>query len=230
MPNPTHPQTRVRTVMVLDDHVFYRDILVRLLEMQAHLDVIGQADFSDQAMSMATNLEPDIILAAPCHNPQANLSFIERLLSQRKDACILLIASSCSTEDLVKFICSGVSGIFLKARNFETLLKAIDRVLAGELWFERTLLKSIVDTADKIPGAQASTSSSLPSAANSKLDGLSKRELQIVELVVKGFNTNSIAKTLAISEKTVRNHIYSIYGKLEVSDRLELARFASQTN
>lgn len=198
--------------------------------MQPHLDVVGQADFSDQAMSMAINLEPDIILAAPCLNPQVNLSFIERLLSHRKDACILLIASSCSTEDLVKFICSGISGIFLKTRSFEILLKAIDRVLAGELWFERTLLKSIVDTADSVTVERTNMMPNAKSAANNnKLDGLSKRELQIVDLVVKGFNTTSIAKTLSISEKTVRNHIYSIYGKLEVSDRLELARFASDT-
>ena len=228
MQNPTTPVPSTRTVMVLDDQIFYRDILVRLLDMQTHLEVIGQADFSDQAMSMILNLEPDIILAAPCQNPETNLFFIEQLLSQRQDTCILLIASSCDTEDLVKFICSGVSGIFLKARNFEILLKAIDRVLAGELWFERTLLKSIVDTADKIPPAQPPANTIYNT--NNKLDGLSRRELQIVELVVQGQNTNSIAKTLAISEKTVRNHIYSIYGKLEVSDRLELARFASQTN
>lgn len=228
MQNPTNPVPSTRTVMVLDDQIFYRDILVRLLDMQTHLEVIGQADFSDQAMSMILNLEPDIILAAPCQNPETNLFFIEQLLSRRQDTCILLIASSCDTEDLVKFICSGVSGIFLKARNFEILLKAIDRVLAGELWFERTLLKSIVDTADKIPPAQPPANTIYNT--NNKLDGLSRRELQIVELVVQGQNTNSIAKTLAISEKTVRNHIYSIYGKLEVSDRLELARFASQTN
>lgn len=196
--------------------------------MQTHLEVIGQADFSDQAMSMILNLEPDIILAAPCQHPETNLLFIEKLLSKRQDTCILLIASSCGTEDLVKFICSGVSGIFLKTRSFEILLKAIDRVLAGELWFERTLLKSIVDTADKLQPTQAPAYT--VDNTNNKLDGLSRRELQIVELVVQGQNTNSIAKTLAISEKTVRNHIYSIYGKLEVSDRLELARFASQTN
>jgi len=211
--------------MVLDDHILYRDILVRLLDMQAHLEVIGQTDFSDQAMSMVLNLKPDIVLAAPCQNPEANLLFIEKLLSQPQDTCILLIASTCGTEDLVRFICSGISGIFLKARSFEILLKAIDRVLAGELWFERALLKSIVDTADKIP-PQSHTDTA--DSINNKLDGLSKRELQIVELVVQGLNTNSIAKTLAISEKTVRNHIYSIYGKLEVSDRLELARYASQ--
>lgn len=228
MQNPITSASSTRTVMVLDDHVFYRDILVRLLDMQAHLEVIGQGDFCDQAMSMIINLEPDIVLAAPCLNPEANLFFIEQLLSKRQNTCILLIASSCGTEDLVKFICSGVSGIFLKARNFEILLKAIDRVLAGELWFERTLLKSIVDTADRIPLAQSPTNTI--DNTNDKLDGLSKRELQIVELVVKGLNTNSIAKTLAISEKTVRNHIYSIYGKLEVSDRLELARFASPKN
>lgn len=193
--------------------------------MQAHLEVIGQADFSDHAMSMILSLEPDLVLAAPCQNPEANLFFVERLLSARRNTCILLIASYCGTEDLVKFICSGVSGIFLKTRSFELLLKAIDRVLAGELWFERTLLKSIVDTADKNTPTQPPTDT----LTNNKLDCLSKRELQIAELVAQGLNTNSIAKTLAISEKTVRNHIYSIYGKLEVRDRLELARFASRS-
>lgn len=214
------PNNSITTVILLDDHVFNRDVLARLLDTQEHLVVVGQADFSKEAMVMVMTLNPDVILAAPCLNPEVNLYFVEQLLMQKKDARVILIASSCSTEDLVKFICAGVSGVFLKSRKFDKFLEAINRVVVGELWFERTLLNSIVQETRAITIVQ--------SVVDKRLDCLSKREMEVVELVVKGQNTNSIASSLGISEKTVRNHIYSIYGKLDVSDRLELARFASE--
>lgn len=220
MSTSTESTQTVRTIAILDEQIFYRDILVKLLNTQSGLKVIMQADFSDDSLHAISQLQPDIILADPCLNPEANLVFIERLLVLRPDFVVLLIAPPCDTETFVRLICAGVAGVFLKTQGFEQLLKAIKRVLAGELWFERSLLKTIMHTAEETPQPQISE--------GDHLECLSKRERQIVELVVSGFNTQLIAQTLHISEKTVRNHIYSIYGKLEVSDRLELARFATQ--
>ncbi len=205
-----------KSIIVLGDEVFHRDILAKLLDAQAHLQVIGQGDFSPNAMTMIFTQQPDLILADPCLNPEANLLFIQELLFQRHEFAVMLIATPCDTDTFIKFICAGISGVFLKTQCFDLLLKAIDRVLLGELWFERSLLKRVVHAAAKELPVQAE-----PEA---NLDCLSSREQQIVQLVVQGLNTRAIAETLHIAEKTVRNHFYSIYGKLEVSDRLGLAR------
>jgi DNA-binding NarL/FixJ family response regulator len=171
-------------------------------------------------LSLALNLKPDLIIADPCMNHEENIPCVFRLAQQCRDSHVLLIASPCSPHHYLEFIKAGVAGIVLKTQNSSVLLKAVDRVLANELWIDRAILKA------DIP--EIAPSSSLDTHEHFGLASLSKREKQVVNLVVKGHNTSSIAQSLHISEKTVRNHIYSIYGKLEVKDRLELALFVTR--
>jgi len=211
---------RTKTIIILDEPGLQRDILAKLLDNQPGLEVLAQADFSVETMETVIQMRPNIVLADPCQNPDANLAFIERLLLLHRELPVMMIASPCSTDTFVRLISAGISGVFLKTQGFDVLLKAINRVLKGELWFERSLLNDIVNS----PSDTVRT----PNRNTNHLDRLSKRERQIVDLVTRGFNTQTIAKTLHISEKTVRNHIYAIYGKLEVSDRISLVRFATQ--
>lgn len=213
-------QNKARTVMLVDDQTLYREALAGLIAKQGNLDVIAQAGFNEQTLELADNLKPDIILADPCFNREDNIPFIHRLAPRCKESHILLISSPCSSNFYFDFIRAGVSGIVLKTQTSGILLKAIDRVLSNELWFDRTLLTSVLQEVEK--------PNQIADFQENGLSCLSKREREIVNLVVNGLNTFSIAKTLRISEKTVRNHIYSVYGKLEVKDRLELALFATR--
>jgi DNA-binding NarL/FixJ family response regulator len=210
----------VNTVMVIDDQCLYREMLSELLMRQDHLDVIADVGFDQEHLSLALNLKPDLIIADPCMNHEENIPCVFRLAQQCRDSHVLLIASPCSPHHYLEFIKAGVAGIVLKTQNSSVLLKAVDRVLANELWIDRAILKA------DIP--EIAPSSSLDTHEHFGLASLSKREKQVVNLVVKGHNTSSIAQSLHISEKTVRNHIYSIYGKLEVKDRLELALFVTR--
>ena len=212
-------KSQSKTVILIDDQTLYREALACLIKHQ--YDVIAQAGFSEPTLELVDRLKPDIILADPCFNHEKNIPFIHQLASKCPKSHILLISSLCSSTYYFDFIRAGVSGIVLKTQSADILLKAIDRVLANEFWFDRTLLTSALKEIEK-PNQSAAA------REHASLTCLSKREREIVNLVVKGLNTLSIAKTLHISEKTVRNHIYSVYGKLEVKDRLELALFASR--
>jgi DNA-binding NarL/FixJ family response regulator len=209
-----------KTVMLIDDQTLYREALASLIIKHPHLNVIAQVGFNEQAFEMADNMKPDIILADPCFNHEDSIPFIYRLAQSCKESHILLILSPCNGDFYFDFIHAGVSGIVLKTETSDTLLKAIDRVLSNEVWFDRTLLTSAFKEIGK--------RNQIADLQKNSLTCLSKREREIVNLVVNGLNTLSIAKTLHISEKTVRNHIYSVYGKLEVKDRLELALFATR--
>jgi DNA-binding NarL/FixJ family response regulator len=210
----------VNTVMLVDDQSLYREMLAELLMRQDHLDVIADVGFDQEHLSLALNLKPDLIIVDPCMNREDNIPCVFRLAQHCKNSHILLIATPCSPQHYLEFIKAGVAGIVLKTQNSRVLLKAVDRVLANELWIDRTILKTEIPVIASPPPPDAPEHFGLTS--------LSKRERQVVNLVVKGHNTSSIAQLLHISEKTVRNHIYSIYGKLEVKDRLELALFVTR--
>jgi DNA-binding NarL/FixJ family response regulator len=215
-----HPKNLVNTVMLVDDQSLYREMLAELLMKQDHLDVVADAGFDQEHLNLALNLKPDLIIADPCMNHEENIPRVLRLAQQCKDSHILLIISPCSPHNYLDFIKAGVAGIVLKTQNSRVLLKAVDRVLANELWIDRTILKA--------GAAEIAPSNHIETHEKFGLTSLSKREQQVVNLVVNGHNTSSIARALHISEKTVRNHIYSIYGKLEVKDRLELALFVTR--
>lgn len=206
--------------MLVDDQSLYREMLGDLLRKQDHLDVIADVSFDQEHLSLALNLKPDLIIVDPCMNREENIPCVFRLAQHCKDSHILLIASPCSPYHYLEFIKAGVAGIVLKTQNSRVLLKAVNRVLANELWIDRTILKADMPEMAFSPPPDPHEHFGLTS--------LSKREKQVVNLVVKGQNTSAIAQSLHISEKTVRNHIYSIYGKLEVKDRLELALFVTR--
>lgn len=208
------------TLIILDQPGLQRDTLAKLLNSQPELEILLQTEFSIDSMEQIIQLQPSLVLADPCHNPETNLAFIERLLLLHRELPVMLIASPCNPDTFVRLIRAGISGVFLKTQGFDVLLKAIHRVLKGELWFERSLIKDMVATGEDFFQRSASN--------HNHLNRLSKREQQITDLVVNGLNTQTIAKNLHISEKTVRNHIYAIYGKLEVSDRLSLVKFVTE--
>ncbi|MGJ0484511.1 MAG: response regulator transcription factor [Methylomicrobium sp.] len=221
MHNVDLSETSVRTVMLIDDQALYREMLAEMIMKQDHLDVIAEVSFKQNPLDLALNLKPDLIIADPCMNREENIPSVFRIAQHCSNSHFLLIASPCATSYYLDFIKAGVAGIVLKTQNSSVLLKAVDRVLANELWFDRTIFKG--------SGVPEIAPSNLSDAhENFGLSRLSRREQQVVNLVGKGHNTSLIAHSLHISEKTVRNHIYSIYRKLEVNDRLELAFFATR--
>jgi DNA-binding NarL/FixJ family response regulator len=113
-----------------------------------------------------------------------------------------------------------VSGIVLKQQAGEVLRKAVRRVHAGELWAERSTTALVLEELRGGAGRQD------PDSDTARVGSLTVREREIVAHVAQGRGTQKIADALCISEKTVRNHLASIYSKLGVSDRLELALYA----
>jgi DNA-binding NarL/FixJ family response regulator len=108
--------------------------------------------------------------------------------------------------------------VVLKDKPPELLLKAIRRVHAGELWFDRATMEVAVQRAVSLERARA--------PEREKITALTAREKQIISLIGEGLRNSEIAARLGIGEKTVRNHLTIIFDKLGVSDRLELAVYA----
>jgi DNA-binding NarL/FixJ family response regulator len=213
-----------KSLMLVGDQVLYREALAQLFTLQ-HLDIIAQVGFKDQMLGLTDHLAPDVIVADPCAGGDVSIPLISKLKSMYSGSRIALILSPCSNNLYMELVKMGVSAIILKTQPASVLLKAIDKLLLNETFFDKSIPMLSPDNrhADEEQGLAHEMV-----IEDDVLCGLSKREREIVSLVVNGLNTVSIALALHISEKTVRNHIYSIYGKLEVKNRLELAMLASR--
>ncbi|HCW09306.1 MAG TPA: hypothetical protein DGG95_18275 [Cytophagales bacterium] len=207
-----------KSVILVDDKVLYREALAGHLSKH-HLNVIGAFGFHELASDPLNVLQPDIVLGSPNLNDEGDIQPILSLVKYAKECPVLLISPPYCSKLVSELIHAGIAGIVLKTQSFNILLKAIERVISNELWFDRALITSVLKNSS-YPGQFMVNQ-------HHGLGSLSKREREVANLVAKGFNTASISKKLNICEKTVQNHIYSIYGKLGVKDRLELARFVS---
>ena len=127
-------------------------------------------------------------------------------------AKLLAIASAALPDSLNRAIEVGAKGLVLKEQCVETLFRAIERVHAGEIWFDRKHLISLIEKVSSTPGSDVL-----------KLNQLTRRELDVVRLVGSGLKNREIAERLFISERTVRAHLESIFQKLRVKDRVGLA-------
>jgi two-component system nitrate/nitrite response regulator NarL len=136
---------------------------------------------------------------------------------------IIIIDSPALTEaDQVALFKLGVHGFCQRDISSELLIKAVEAVVKGELWMQRSLITRIIDDLTH-GGSSVRTGNSL--SGGSAIDCLTPRELEVARMVHKGGNNKSIARTLDISERTVKAHLSSIFRKLNIENRLHLALF-----
>ena len=208
-------------IAIADDHPIFRDGLRRLLETESDMKVIGEAQDGYQAVKLATEMKPDILLldlAMPHHTGLEAL----RDLSTNTGAGgvrIILLTAAAEKKQIVEALQLGARGVVLKDSATQLLLKAIHAVMTGEYWVGRESVSNLVLYLRNL--MQSSTEET-----KQKKFGLTPRELEIVSAVVAGYANKEIAEYFKISEDTVKHHLSNIFDKLGVSTRLELALFA----
>lgn len=208
-------------ILIADDHPIFRDGLRRLLEAEPKFTVIGEACDGSEAVKLARQLKPDIMLldlAMPKHPGLEAL----RDLSVPANATpvrVILLTAAAEKSQIVEALQLGARGVVLKDSATQLLLKAIQTVMAGEYWVGRESVSNLVQYLRTLM-------QSSHDEARQKKFGLTPRELEIVSAVVAGYSNKEIAEYFKISEDTVKHHLSNIFDKLGVSTRLELALFA----
>ncbi len=207
-------------IVIIDPFVMVRTGLRLILEQQPGLKVIGEAGDSVEGLKVVADQKPDIILLKlnPAGNP--GLDVISQLINTRKQARIILMTTTDDPQVCLQAIQEGVLGMVSKLQSPEVLVKAIEKVHAGEIWIERSMVARLLTTTDF-----ARRSLAVDPEAN-RIQQLSKREREVIQLIGRGLKNQQIAIQLYISDSTVRHHLTSIYSKLGVSDRLELLIYA----
>lgn len=209
-------------VMLVDSHVLVRAGLRRLLENEHDLKVVGEASNCPEAVEVAAREMPDVILLEPGSEGMDGVEIITSLLGAFRSARILLVTGIRDAQVHQRALELGALGVLLKDQSAEWLVKAIHKVYEGEAWVDRSMMARV------LTGMAGARKKEDENSDSSNIATLSPREREIIALIGSGLKNKQIADRLCISEITVRHHLSSIFGKLGVSDRLELVIFAYQ--
>ena len=213
------PERNKIRILVADDHPIFRDGLRKLLEAEADFRVIGEASDGQEAVKLAHELKPDVLLLDLAMPRQPGLDALRELSAAATPVRTILLTVAIEKAQLVEALQLGARGVVLKETSTELLLKSIRSVVAGQYWVGREAVTDLVRVLrDLIPAAGEE--------AKKKAFGLTPRELEIVSAIVLGYTNKDIARKFTISEDTVKHHLTNIFDKVGVSNRLELALFS----
>jgi DNA-binding NarL/FixJ family response regulator len=209
-------------VLLIDDHRSILWGLERLIESGKPLmEVVGTATNCADALKLIDETAPDLILLDIGLGDQNGVDEIPNLLARSK-AKILVLTGVRDESIHDKAVLAGASGVVEKEAPAETILAAIEKVHEGQLWLDRVATGRIFLEMSRENAAQS------VDPERAKIQSLTDREQEIVAVAAShaGANAKAIAEMLYISEHTLRNHLTSIYDKLDVANRLELFAYA----
>jgi two-component system, NarL family, nitrate/nitrite response regulator NarL len=208
-------------IVIADDHPIFRDGLRRLLEAESGLKVIGEACDGSEAVKLARQLKPDIMLLDLSMPRMPGLEALKDLSTGTgaNGVRVILLTAAAEKHQIVEALQLGARGVVLKDSATQLLLKSIHTVMTGEYWVGRESVSNLVQYLRTLVQSSGEE-------AKQKKFGLTPRELEIVSAVVAGYSNKEIAEYFKISEDTVKHHLSNIFDKLGVSTRLELALFA----
>lgn len=205
-------------ILVADDHPVVRDGLVLMLSTQSDFEIIGQANDGQQAVHLAQMYHPDVILLDLEMPDMDGVQVIQQINNDLPKVRVLVFTAFDTDERILSAVQAGAQGYLLKGVSRDELFDAIRTIHRGE-----SLLQPVV--ASKL---MRQVSQGQSHSGDDLHEPLTPRELEVLELLVKGLQNKEIAVELVISERTVKFHVSSILQKFDVGNRTEAVTTAIQ--
>jgi len=205
------------SVALVDDHRVFREAFRTLLASMAGFSVVAEAGSGEGICSMFETTKPDVVVMDVAMPGSDGLSAVRTLVEQHPSAKILMLSAYSVQDYVARAFAAGATGYALKSQGTDEVIAALGAVSRGERYLAPELPSSLMmgngRTRRDVPPGQ--------------LDGLSHREREIFDLVIRGLSNASISERLSISVKTVETHRANINRKLAVHSSAQLLRFAA---
>ena len=209
------------SVLIADDHSLIRQGLKQILELEKDMIVIAQASNGSEAVQLARECKPDVILM-DINMPGTNgLQAIKEIKQEKLESRVIVLTIHEDREYLFKTLQMGAEGYVLKDAEPSVLIEAIRNVNAGQSYIQPNMTMELVKEFNRV---------TMHEKEKHDENNLTTREIEVLELIAEGMINKEIAKKLYISEKTVKNHVSNIFRKLNVSDRTQAAIYAFKHN
>ncbi|WP_139650848.1 response regulator [Tessaracoccus massiliensis] len=203
-------------VVIVDDHAMFRAGVNH--EIGQHVSIVGEGEDVETAVKAIVETEPDVVLL-DVHLPGGGgAEVIKQVLAVKPEVKFLALSVSDAAQDVIGVIRAGARGYVTKSISSEDLIEGMARVAAGDAVFSPRLAGFVLDAFNgAIDIAQV----------DEELDKLSAREREVMKLIARGYSYKEVAKELFISIKTVETHVSSVLRKLQLSNRHQLTKWAT---
>ncbi|MEL1242400.1 response regulator transcription factor [Flavobacterium flavipallidum] len=209
-------------VVLADDHFFVRDGIKSLLESEKNIEVVGEATDGLEALDVVTSTNPDLLIVDIRMPHHTGIEVVEKLRSQNNNVKIIVLSMHESEEYVLKSIKAGADGYLLKGSSKEEFLKALHAVANGGKYFTGDISSILINQL---------TNTTAPLDAKPTLTEdltITKREKEILTLLLSGKGNKEIAEALEISKRTAEVHRFNLMKKLKVKNLMELSNKATE--
>ncbi|MBZ4033565.1 response regulator transcription factor [Flavobacterium sp. 17A] len=209
-------------VVLADDHVFVRDGIKSLLENEANIEVVGEAIDGADALEVVASTKPDLLIVDIRMPNLTGIEVVEKLRSENNNVKIIMLSMHESEEYVLKSIKAGADGYLLKGSSKEEFLKALHSVSAGGKYFSGDISSILISQLTN------SSTSLEPKQTLGEEMMITKREKEILTLLLSGKGNKEIAEALDISKRTAEVHRFNLMKKLKVKNLMELSNKAAE--
>jgi two-component system nitrate/nitrite response regulator NarL len=200
-------------LLLIDDHALFREGLVRLLQAEPGLNVVGHCSTGVEAKRIIKSREIDVVLLDLDLGPERGADLLDEFRAMRFSGRVLLVTADVNDREVPNLIRKGIAGILMKHNSHALLVQGIRDAMKGKVWFEQGLLKRAMERID--------TERSTPSPAE-----LTRREKEVLSFVFEGLTNKEIGDRLQISESAVKACLQNLFSKTGVRTRSQLVRVA----
>jgi DNA-binding NarL/FixJ family response regulator len=205
-------------ILIVDDHGVLRAGLRALLSREAEYEVVGEASTSDEALRAARELSPDIVLMDLSLPGVGGIELTRRLKETLPETKVLILTVHEDAALLREAVKAGAAGYVVKRAVESELLAAIESAQRGELYVHPSMTRALLEEKRAAP----------PPPRRGDPEALTNREADVLKLIVRGYTNRQMADELTLSVRTVETHRANIMGKLGLSSRAELVRWATE--
>lgn len=210
-------------ILLVDNQALFREGLRTLLSVRADIEVVGEANNGQEAIQIAAQTKPDVILMDMRMPVLDGVAATRRLTQTQPDSRIIVLTTFDDDEHIFDGLRAGAVGYLLKDVSSDKLVEAIRAAASGQSFLQPSVAARVINEFTRVTGSPH------PSGGNQSLvEPLSERELEVLQQVATGASNKEIAAQLFITEGTVKNHLTNILGKLGVRDRTQAALKAKE--